>query len=89
MSSGLDRLAWLPKLPRDGLLLVGFSGGADSMALSHWLMGRAPKNRILLAHVNHMLRGAEAERDQSAAEAFAREHGVEIQVLRADIRKLS
>lgn len=89
MSSGLDRLAWLPELPGDGLLVVGFSGGADSMALAHWLMGRVSQNRILLAHVNHMLRGAEAERDQAAAEAFAREHGVEIQVLRADIHRLS
>lgn len=89
MSKGLLGAAWLPPLPRDGLLVVGFSAGADSMALAHWLMGQAPKGRILLAHVNHMLRGAEAERDQAAAEAFALEHGVEIQVLRADIATIS
>lgn len=89
MSSGLAGLAWLPELPGEGLLIVGFSGGADSMALAHWLTGRVAKGRILLAHVNHLLRGDEAERDQAAAEAFAREHGVEIRVLRADVKKLS
>lgn len=89
MSRGLELAAWLPELPGESLLIVGFSGGADSMALAHWLMGRADKRRIILAHVNHLLRGDEAERDQRAAEDFAMEHGVEIRVLRADVRKLS
>lgn len=85
----LELSAWMPELPGDGLLIVGFSGGADSMALAHWLMGRVDKRRIILAHVNHLLRGEEAERDQRAAEGFAREHGVEIRVLRADVRRLA
>ncbi len=77
------------ELPEDGLLVVGFSGGADSTALAHWLMGRAEKGRILLAHVNHMLRGDEADSDQAAAERFAREQGLRIEVLRADVRALA
>lgn len=85
----LELAAWLPELPGEGLLVVGFSGGADSTALAHWLMGRADKERILLAHVNHMLRGAEADRDQAAAEAFAREQGLRIEVLRADVGRLA
>lgn len=89
MSRGLELAAWLPELPGEGRLVVGFSGGADSMALAHWLMGRVDKRRIVLAHVNHMLRGDEAEGDQRAAEGFAGEHGVEIRVLRADVKKLA
>ena len=77
------------ELPEDGLLVVGFSGGADSTALAHWLMGRAEKGRILLAHVNHMLRGDEADSDQAAAERFAREQGRRIEVLRADVGKMA
>lgn len=87
MSRGLA--GWLPELPEEGLLVVGFSGGADSTALSHWLMGRVEKERILLAHVNHMLRGDEADRDQAAAVSFAREHGLRIEVLRADVGRLA
>ena len=49
-------------LPLQGRVVAGFSGGADSTALAHWLLGQAGRERILLAHVNHLLRGEEAER---------------------------
>lgn len=93
MSKSLEgqqlELLKLPELPDNGLLVVGFSGGADSTALAHWLMGRVQRERVLLAHVNHMLRGSEADRDQAAAEAFAREQGLKIEVLRVDVGKLA
>lgn len=93
MSKSLEgqqlELRKLPELPDNGLLVVGFSGGADSTALAHWLMGRVQRERVLLAHVNHMLRGSEADRDQAAAEAFAREQGLKIEVLRVDVGKLA
>lgn len=81
--------ASLDGLPDRGLIVVGFSGGADSTALAHWLTGRVDKGRILLAHVNHLLRGEEAERDQKAAEAFAQTHGLGIEVLREDVAALA
>lgn len=81
--------ASLEGLPESGRLVVGYSGGADSTALTHWLMGQVPRERILLAHVNHMLRGAEADRDQAFAQAFAKSQGLAIQVLREDVAKLA
>ncbi len=81
--------ASLEGLPESGRLVVGYSGGADSTALAHWLMGQVPRERILLAHVNHMLRGAEADRDQAFAQAFAKSQGLAIQVLREDVAKLA
>lgn len=46
-----------------GTLVVGFSGGADSTVLLHCLLEAAgSRDRIVLAHVNHGLRGAEADR---------------------------
>ena len=46
-------------------MLVGVSGGPDSMALLHLLSRLAPglKIRIGVAHLNHCLRGASADRD--------------------------
>lgn len=88
MSKGLER-ASLEGAPPNGRLVVGFSGGADSTALAHWLLGQAGRERILLAHVNHLLRGEEAERDQRFAQDFAREQGLAIEVLRADVRALA
>ena len=76
-------------LPPAGRLVVGFSGGADSTALAHWLMGQAEPGRILLAHVNHGLRGEEAYRDQAFAQNFAARWGLNIRVLEADVAALA
>ena len=79
----------LSGLPPEGLAVVGFSGGADSTALAHWLCEKIGPRRVVLAHVNHLLRGEEAERDQAAAESFARQLGVRFALLRADVGALA
>lgn len=76
-------------LPPEGRVVAGFSGGADSTALAHWLLGQVGRERLLLAHVNHGLRGAESDRDEAFARAFAQEMGVEIRVLRTDVGALA
>jgi tRNA(Ile)-lysidine synthase len=59
-------------------VLVGVSGGPDSMALLHLLDRMAPKLKINVgvAHLNHCLRGASAQKDadlvQQAATTLAR-----------------
>lgn len=79
----------LSGLPDHGLVVVGFSGGADSTALVHWLAGRVDRSRLVLAHVNHLLRGGEAERDEAAAEAFAKSLGLCFKAFRADVGALA
>lgn len=79
----------LSGLPPEGLAVVGFSGGADSTALAHWLCEKIGPQRVVLAHVNHLLRGEEAERDQAAAEAFANRLGARFALLRKDVAALS
>ena len=49
-------------------IVVGFSGGADSMMLLHLL--HQMQLPVLAAHVHHGLRGEEADRDEKAAELF-------------------
>lgn len=55
-------------------VLVGFSGGADSVILLSYLftlrkqIGDFP---LLAVHVNHMIRGAEADRDEEFSKLFA------------------
>lgn len=75
----------LSHLPEDGRVVVGLSGGADSCALAHWLVRTLGPERLLLAHVNHGLRGAEAERDEAFCREFAKRLGVTLQVYRADV----
>lgn len=87
--AGLLASAWLNGLPERGRVVVGFSGGADSTALAHWLSERIEGNRILLVHVNHQLRGQEAQRDEDHAREFARKQGLALRVERVDVAKLA
>ena len=59
----------LSGLPDQGRVVVGFSGGADSTALCHWLLGQVDPRRLVLAHVNHLLRGEESRRDGGSPKA--------------------
>ncbi len=79
----------LSGLPESGLVVVGFSGGADSTALAHWLWKRLPCERIVLAHLNHGLRGEESERDEAAVRRFAGETGLRLVVSRVDVGALA
>ncbi len=71
----------------DTPILVGFSGGSDSRALLEMLVlyGRQSGSRVYAAHVNHGIRGAEAERDEEFCRGVCRELGIELFVLRADV----
>ncbi len=60
-------------------ILIGFSGGADSRFVLYFLNKYAAKYKIKIAavHVNHMLRGKEAERDENFCRKVADEIGIE------------
>ena len=69
-------------LPTEGVTVVAaVSGGADSLALAGALVAlrdeRKLENRIVLAHFNHRLRGAESDGDERLVKAFAAEREVE------------
>lgn len=71
-------------------VVVGVSGGADSMALLHFLWEqkeRWPGLRLTAAHVNHGLRGEEADRDERWVRDFCRHRGIPLEVLRIELRE--
>ena len=79
----------LAGLAPDAPVLVAFSGGADSVALLDMLQKEYPEAPILLAHVNHGIRGEEALRDRNFCEAVAKERGLEIVILDVDVPALA
>lgn len=73
--------------------LVGFSGGADSVMLLSFLVEYRRRNSldfpILAVHINHMLRGDEADRDEHFARLYAESLGVEFISQRVNVAELS
>ena len=62
--------AWPSELWKDHRVLVGVSGGADSVALLRALHANCPihPSRIVAAHFNHGWRGAESDEDAAFVE---------------------
>ena len=75
-------------LPPGGRVVVGLSGGADSMALTHFLVYQE-KAEVLAAHVNHGLRGAESDADEAFVREWCAENQIPLRVLHADVKRLA
>lgn len=72
-----------------GGIAVGFSGGADSVLLTIILqkMQKELKFPLKALHVNHMIRGESADRDEAFSEDFSRALGIEFEALKTDVPK--
>ena len=57
-------------------VIIGVSGGVDSMVLLHLAMQQLPKNAIIVAHFDHGLRGADSDGDRIFVENFCRENNL-------------
>ncbi len=74
---------------RGDTIVVGASGGRDSMCLLHVLSHIANKEglTIVAAHVNHGLRGASSDRDQKIVEDFCVQLNIPCETLVVDASK--
>lgn len=63
-------------------VLVGVSGGVDSMVLLHVLHDLG--YTIHVAHVNYQLRGEESDKDEALVEAYASERKIPFDVFKVD-----
>lgn len=77
----------------DGGVLVGFSGGADSVFLTCFLNEYKRRCngsfKVIALHVNHGIRGDEANRDEEFSKSFAKELVIEFESRFADVPALS
>ena len=73
----------------DDRILVALSGGADSVALLLALKKFYPSLSLAACHVNHCLRGEEAERDAAFAEALCKKNGIPFELCTADVAALA
>lgn len=76
---------------REDHILLGISGGADSICLARYFLAKRETMNLKLyaVHVNHMLRGAEAARDEAFVQDFCRQWNIPLHVEYRDIKKES
>ena len=91
LPTGFTSPAELSGKPESTPILVAYSGGADSTALLYMLSlyGAKHGTPIYAAHVNHGIRGKEADRDEEFCRRFADSLGIKLFVKRADVPKLA
>ena len=66
-------------------VLAALSGGADSVAMLVALKEFFPKLTLVACHVNHGLRGEEADRDEAFARALCERLGVPFESVKLDV----
>lgn len=68
-------------------VIVGLSGGHDSVCLLHVLhsLSEALQIKLYAVHINHMLRGMEANADEQYAAELCRELGIPFSAIRVDV----
>jgi tRNA(Ile)-lysidine synthase len=72
------------------ILIVALSGGADSTALLDVLSKLATYSlHLIAAHLNHCLRGAESDDDESFCRDLAAHHAITFESRRVDIKALA
>lgn len=57
-------------------VIIGFSGGSDSALLLVLMTETLGSENLLAIHINHMIRGDEADRDENFCKQFCNERGI-------------
>ena len=73
-------------------VIVGVSGGPDSMALLHYLLSRRRMlglEEIVAAHVHHGLRGEDADGDEALVRRQCADWGIPCEIRRVNVADLA
>ncbi len=78
-------------LQKGDSVVIGVSGGADSVCLLHilWKLQAEYCLRLLAVHIHHGIRGKEADEDAAFTEELCRERNVEYRLIKKNVPKLA
>lgn len=78
-------------IENDDIIVVGFSGGPDSVFLVEMLkkLQHFFNFKIYLVHINHLLRGEDADSDENFSFEYAKKNNLEIFIKRIPIKEIA
>ena len=78
-------------IEKNDFVAVALSGGADSVSLLHMLCSVKEKYNLTLyaIHINHMIRGEEAERDEEFCREFCKKLSVKLFVKKINVPSIA
>ncbi|MGN0479130.1 MAG: tRNA lysidine(34) synthetase TilS [Hominenteromicrobium sp.] len=85
--SVLGRMCW--DFPETGKIIIGLSGGADSVLLTYLLLQKYGPERLHAVHVNHQIRGAEADADEAFVSDYCGRLKIPLTVFRENVPLLA
>lgn len=74
---------------KDDTLIIAASGGIDSMVLLDLVMKHHKREKIIIAHFDHCLRGAESDGDRESIAKFCEKNNLTFESEKLDIAKLA
>jgi len=80
---GAERLSVCIKMNLPRRLLIGLSGGADSVAMAWLLLQKRPELELRAVHVNHGLRGEASDADEAFVRQLCEKWRLPLDVYRA------
>ncbi|MBD1383186.1 tRNA lysidine(34) synthetase TilS [Metabacillus arenae] len=79
-------------LIKDGsTIVVGVSGGPDSLALLHLLSALKKKGsfRLVAAHLDHMFRGKQSENEKKFVQKYCQDRNIEVETAQVDVSQFA
>lgn len=70
-------------------VVIGVSGGMDSVSLLHFFVNNFKNIKIIVAHVNHNLRGQESKRDENFVKKLCDNLNIKFILYSCDVLKFS
>lgn len=86
-SSVKETIARYDMLLPEEKVIVGLSGGADSVSLINVLKNL--KYDVIAVHVNHMIRGEEAQRDEKFVVDFCKDNNIPLETYHIDVPSIA
>lgn len=87
----LDKIKKGNLIEKNDRIVIGFSGGPDSVFLLEMLLKIKEEYNLTFAlvHINHLFRGQEALRDENFAVEVGKKYGIEVFVKRKSMQKMA